>query len=769
MIPGNQSARIDALLNAARADILSGRFENLYDKKGSDRLVAEYDWREPVIDEMIENEGDVYDTRIALAWAASWVQSEPSIGRYELMVGDQRPHRVFSTIYNQGVVLDRRFASLLKDHGCAEYHTQLAAKIRYAEENDITSADTQIERECRRVGLETRNAIYLGNGNQAHMVVDFAKLLRAGVTGIRDEIEHSAKSFPEGSAERSFLNGLLIINRGFEQFIQRYAERAEQLVEDENDPARKAELKNIARICRNVSLKPPETFREALQLFWFAFLWDEVDNPGRMDYYLRPFYEADKAKGLLDADKAREMLSEIWIKFGKTNTAHLCAGGTDENGEDITNDLTYLLIDCEERFQFGAPMFTVRMHPRSPKRLWDRVIAVNAKGSGKPALFNDEAILKTFEHYEVPLPDARNYAFGGCSEVLVCGKSNTGAADGEISVAKCLELALFDGVDPAEGRQIGPKTGQAVSFTTYEDLWEAYKHQVEWAADACCKVSAMSNAIKAKKRTKMFKSMLVDFCIARGRSADEGGAQYGYGSINIMGSVIVADSLAAVRKLVFEEQRVTMGELTEALQADFAGYADLHRHLLSTPKFGNDNAWVDEIARKVTEHIFEYLRRIPSPRGGYFTGGIIPYVQSLKYGRQLGATPDGRRRGEPLEDSACPRAGTDMKGPTASLNSSACLRQDLALMGVVRNMKFTPAFFNREANRDKLKALVQTYFEKGGQQIQLNVIGNEVLREAQIEPDKHRNLLVRVGGYSDYFVKVPPGLQDQIIQRNSMV
>ena len=763
------SARLDALLNEARADILGGRFESLYDRKGTERLIAEYDWREPVIDELMRNEGEVYDTRIARAWSASWVQSEPTIGRHELIVGVQRPHRAFATIYNQGVVLDRRFVSLLEGGGSPAYRAQLAEKIRYAEEHDITSADEQIERECRRVGIEARNAVYLGNGNQAHMVIDFGKLLQTGVAGIREEIEHSAVRFPEGSAERSFLQMLLIMNRGFERFIARYAECATRLAETEGDPRRREELDDIARICRRVSLAPPETFREALQLFWFSFLWDEVDNPGRMDYYLKSHYETDKQRGLLGPDGARELLSEVWIKFGITNTAHLCAGGTDESGEDITNDLTYLLIDCEERFRFGAPMFTVRMHPHSPEQLWDRIIEVNAKGSGKPAAFNDEAILKAFSYHDVPVTDARNYGFGGCSEVLVCGKSNTGAADGEISVAKCLELALFDGVDPADGIQIGPETGNAVLFDTYDELWDAYREQVEWAADTCCTVSTISNAIKAQKRTKAFKSMLVDSCIARGRSADEGGAQYGYGSINIMGSVVVADSLAAIRSLVYEKRSVPMAELIEALRADFLGHEELRRRLLAAPKFGNDDPYADTIARQVTEHVFRYLRTIPSPRRGYFAGGIIPYVQSLTYGRRLGATPDGRRKGEPLEDSACPRAGMDMKGPTASLSSSACIPQDLALMGVARNIKFTPEFFSHKENRDKMKALIRTYFRKGGQQVQLNVIDNEVLRQAKAEPEKHRNLLVRVGGYSDYFIKVPPGLQDQIMQRNSML
>ncbi len=763
------SARLEAFLEESRADILGGRFESLYDRKDNQRLISEYDWREPVIDELISSEGEDYDTRIARAWAASWTEGEPLIGKHELIVGVQRPHRAFSTIYNQGVVLDRRFVSLLEVEGYHAYCAELAAKIRYAQEHDIISADEQIERECRKAGLEARNGVYLGNGNQAHMVIDFGGLLREGVGGIRKEIERAATRFERGSDEVDFLDMLRIMNQGLEHFIAGYADCADRLAQDESDPCRRDELADIARVCRRVSLEPPETFREALQLFWFAFLWDEVDNPGRMDYFLRGFYEADTQRGLLDRDGARELLSEVWIKFGITNTAHLCAGGTDEQGDDVTNDLSYLLIDCEQKYRFGAPMFTVRMHPGAPEELWDRVIEANAAGSGKPAVFNDEAILRAFSYHGVPLADARNYAFGGCSEVLVCGKSNTGAADGEISIAKCLELALFDGADPVDGRQIGPKTGNAVDFDTYDKLWSAYRKQVEWAADTCCAISTMSNAIKAQKRTKAFKSMLVDACIASGKSADEGGARYGYGSINIMGSAVVADSLAAMRRLVYEKQSVSMAEVIEALRADFVGHAKLREKLLAAPKFGNDDPYVDQIAGGVTEHVFSYLRAKPSPRGGWFAGGIIPYIQSLTYGKQLGATPDGRRRGEPLEDSACPRAGLDLKGPTASLSSSACIPQDLALMGVARNLKFTPDFFKNKRNRDKIKALIRTYFNKGGQQVQINVIDNEVLKQAKIEPLKHRNLLVRVGGYSDYFIKVPPGLQDQIIQRNSML
>jgi formate C-acetyltransferase len=555
------------------------------------------------------------------------------------------------------------------------------------------------------------------------------------------------------------------------------------------DPARRAELEAIAAICRHVPENTPRTFREALQCYWFVHLgvitelntWDSY-NPGRLDQHLRPFYEREAAAKTLTEEDARELLGCFWVKFNNqpappkvgvteeqsgtyTDFALINIGGLNADGSDAVNDVSYLMLDVVREMQLIQPSACIQLSKRNPDRFLKRALEVVRTGLGQPSIFNTDVIIKEMLHDGKSYADGRAGGPSGCVTISAFGKESC-TLTGYCNWPKVLELALHDGVDPRTGKRVGPPTGDPRAFTSFDQVLEAYRTQLRHFVDV--KIAG-NNTIERLYATTMpspYMSLLVDDCIARGRDYHDGGPRYNATYIQGVGIGSVTDALSAVRRHVFEQKTVSMEDLLAATDADFEGAEALRQALLEeTPKYGNDDDTADAIAEDVFEAYYEAVNGRPNTKGGRYRVNLLPTTVHIYFGHVTGATPDGRRAGEPLSDGISPAQGADRYGPTAVARSAA--RIDHARTGgTLLNMKFTPAVLEG-SGLDRLADLVRSYFRMDGHHIQFNVVDADTLREAQAHPEKHRDLIVRVAGYSDYFVDLGRDLQDEIIARTA--
>lgn len=723
-----------------------------------------YDWQEPGAEAWWNTEGQHRYLRVAAVEAATWRASAPQIDDLHLILGEPRPLRVVRTFYTGGLEVDAGLAG----HLCslAECSPEYAEYLqRIVNEIGPETFPSYFSRELSRRGLASHTALYWGAQYQGHMVLDWHRLMRDGLGGLHDFATHWAENHPRADG-RILARAALTTLEGLQDYIRAYARAAAQAAEDGRfSAARRAELRTAAAICGRIATDPPTTFREALQLFWFVFLYDGADNPGRFDQYMWPFLRDDLAAGRLTCTQARELLEDLWVRFNEVRGWNMALGGQTSDGQDATNELSYLCLEVTERLRLPAPNVSVRVFSGSPERLWRRAIEVIGRGTGMPAIYNDDVIVPALQGMGVRLEDAREYAFGGCTEIQIPGKSNLGGEDGDLNLAKCLELALNNGIDMLTGVRMGPATGDPATFSTFGDLWRAYERQVVAATAKMVAVSNLGATVRSRLGAKIFRALLTADCLPRGLDPDGGGAIYGNGEIMTLGIAVTADALTAVRRVVFDQRQVTMAELVAALRSNFEGAEHLRQLLLRQPKYGQGNPEADAMAARVANHFWRLLQGFRTRRGGRYGGGVIVLGRNLDFGRQLAATPDGRRAGEPVEDSVGPLAGRATKGPTAALAAAAGLDQTLGPMGILYNLTLSPRCFQDAASREKVAALIKGYFRMGGQQVQITVADAEILRAAQREPEKYADLIVRIGGYSDYFVRCSRELQDDIIRR----
>lgn len=723
-----------------------------------------YDWQEPGAEAWWATERQHRYLRVAAVEAATWRASAPQVDDLHLILGEPRPLRVVRTFYTVGLEVDAGLAH----HLCtlAECSPQYAGYLRrIVEEIGPHTFASHFPRELSRRGLISHTALYWGAQYQGHMVLDWYRLMREGLGGLNDFATRWAENQPSERG-RILARATLTALEGLQDYVRAYARAAAQAAQsDQFCQERRAELSQAAAICQRIATKPPATFREALQLFWFVFLYDGADNPGRFDQYMWPFLRDDLALGRLTIDQARELLEDLWVRFNEVRGWNMALGGQTSDGRDATNDLTYLCLEVTERLRLPAPNVSVRVFSGSPEKLWQRAVEVIGRGTGMPAIYNDEVIVPALQRMGIRLEDARDYAFGGCTEIQIPGKSNLGGEDGNLNLAKCLELALNDGVDMLTGARMGPATGDPPTFSTFGELWRAYERQVVAATAKMIAVSNLGSTVRSRLGAKIFRALLTADCLPRGLDPDGGGAVYGNGEIMTLGIAVTADALTAVRRVVFEERRVSMAELVTALRRNFEGAEHLRQLLLRQPKYGQGNPEADAMAARVANHFWELLQRFHTRRGGRYGGGVIVLGRNLDFGRQLAATPDGRRAREPVEDSVGPLAGRATKGPTAALAAAANLDQTLGPMGILCNLTLSPRCFRDAASREKVAALIKGYFGMGGQQVQITVADAEILRAAQRAPENYADLIVRIGGYSDYFVRCSRELQEDIIRR----
>ena len=573
-------------------------------------------------------------------------------------------------------------------------------------------------------------------------------------------------------------------------FARRHARELTRLAGETADPERSEELRQMAAICRKVPAHKPETFWEALQYYWFVHVgvitelnpWDAF-NPGRLDQHLYPFYRKEIDSGALTEDRARELLQAFWIKFNnhpappkvgvtakESNTyvdfALINTGGLTAEGADAVNDLSYLILDVVEEMRLLQPSAMVQISKKNPDRFLKRALHIIKTGFGQPSIFNADAIVQELVRQGKSIADARCGGASGCVESGAFGRECY-ILTGYFNLPKILELTLNNGVDPLTGRQIGPATGDAAEFATYEDLFEAFKHQLKHFLDIKIMGNNIIERLNAREMPVPFLSLLIEDCIANGTDYNAGGARYNTSYIQGVGLGTVTDSLSSLKHNVFERRLLTMDAMGQLLTGNFEDAEPLRRRLAEeTPRYGNDDDRADDIMRSVFEAYYGAVDGRPNTKGGVYRINLLPTTVHVYFGSKMGATPDGRKAGAPLSEGISPVQGADRRGPTAVLKSAGKI-DHLRTGGTLLNQKFLPHILQDDTGIDRLSQLVRTYFRMDGHHIQFNVVDAETLRKAQQTPQDYRDLIVRVAGYSDYFVDLTPELQEEIIRRTA--
>jgi formate C-acetyltransferase len=615
-----------------------------------------------------------------------------------------------------------------------------------------------------------------------HVIVDYEKALKRGFRSIiaeaQDLLDQTAENDLEG---RAFLEGVVLAAEGIIVWAARYADLADAEASAETDRARQRELRRIAEICRRVPAEPARGFYEALQSFWLVHLAMHIEqygwsiSAGRFDQYMYPFYRQDIASGALTREEAWELLLNLWVKFMEnvgttlraTTFQNLTLGGQDEHGHDQSNELSWLCLDAMVAMRFNQPALSVRWHPGINPQFWDRVHQAVAEGLGMPALFNDEVIIPALVVHGVSREDAVGYGIVGCVEASVPGKEQGVTAGGHINVAKALELALNDGRSMVTGRQIGLSTDDPEAFGAFGDLWRAYVTQVEYLAGLNILATHIAGEQQKRSGHCPLMSSLLDDCLVKRRDLVFGGTRYNLPGIAIYGPSNVYDGLMAVRHWVCEEKRLTWAELHRALLDDFEGHEAVRQMLANGgPRFGNGVEQVDELANCVNAVHARYCWNQVDSRNGRYTCGVWPVNGHVNAGHWTAATPDGRHSGAPLVDGVGACQGADRNGPTALLTSVARLNNvDHWPAGNTCNVKFSWSSVHAGDGVDRLRDLTTTFMQLGGQELQINVVDAATLRAAKADPEPYRDLIVRVAGYSAYFVELGSDVQDEIISR----
>lgn len=726
------------------------------------------------------------------------------ISEGELIVGERGPAPKATPTYPEITAHSLEDLDVLHSRAKTSFYVDAETKKLYKQEIiPFWKGQTMRERIFSSMSEEWKDSYEAGVFTEfmeqrapGHTVLD-DKIYRTGFLDIIQRIQERIASLDslndkEALKKREELQAMAICARALITYAERYAEEARQLSKRERNPNRKEELERIAEVCSRVPAHAPRDFWEALQYYWFVHLgviielntWDSF-NPGRLDQHLYPFYRKDIEKGTLTVQEARELLQAFWIKFNNqpappkvgvtaeesgtyTDFALINIGGVKPDGSDGVNDLSYLILDVVEEMRILQPSSMVQVSKKSPHNFLKRALEIVRTGFGQPSIFNTDAIVKELVRQGKSVEDARNGGASGCVESGAFGKENY-TLTGYFNLTKVFEIALNRGVDPRTGKQIGLATQDAESFSSFEELFEAYKRQIRHFADIKIKGNNIIERLYAEHLPTPFLSLLIDDCIDRGKDYHDGGARYNTSYIQGVGIGTMTDILASVKFNVFDHKHVTMKNLLQALRNNFEGFELLRQRFLNkTPKYGNDNDCADSLMTAIFEAYFEAVDGRPNTRGGHHRINLLPTTVHIYFGKVTGATPDGRKAGEPISEGVSPVQGADRNGPTAVIKSVAKM-DHVRTGGTLLNQKYTPHLLADEDGLDKLASLIRVYFRLDGHHIQFNVVSARTLRDAQRHPEKYRDLIVRVAGYSDYFVDISADLQNEIIHRTEQM
>lgn len=718
----------------------------------------------------------------------------------ELIVGERGPAPKATPTYPEVNVHSIKDLEILHDREKVHFQSDEGTRSAFREEIiPYWKGKTNRDRMMRLLPPEWHDAYEAGLFTEfmeqrapGHTVLG-DKIYRKGLKDIVIDIQTALGGLdffndPLALDKQEELKAMQIAAEALISFAGRYAEKLDELATSETDPLRKKELVEMAAICRWVPAHAPRTFHEALQYYWFVHLgvvielnpWDSF-NPGRLDQHLFPFYQRELHTGKLTKERAVELLQAFWIKFNNhpappkvgvtaqesntyTDFSLINLGGVKVDGSDAVNDLTYIILDVIEEMRLLQPSSMVQVSKKNPDRFLHRAIRIVKTGFGQPSVFNTDAIIQELVRQGKSIEDARMGGASGCVESGAFGKECY-ILTGYFNIPKVLEITLNNGIDPLTGKQIGLITGEPLGFSGFEDLLKAFAKQLNHFINIKIKGSNIIERLFASYLPVPFLSLFIDDCIANGKDYNAGGARYNTSYIQGVGLGSITDGLAALRYHVYDKKTISMHGMLEALQKNFESYEDfLYALVFNTPKYGNDDDYADELLVRVFELYYHAVDGRPTPRGGTYRINLLPTTCHVYFGSKIKAMPDGRKAYEPLSEGVSPVQGADKNGPTSVIKSVAKI-DHIRTGGTLLNQKFTPSFFKDDESIVRLSQLVRSYFRLDGHHIQFNVVSAEILRDAQQHPEKYRDLIVRVAGYSDYFNDLSEDLQNEIIRR----
>ncbi len=625
-----------------------------------------------------------------------------------------------------------------------------------------------------------------------HTTLDDA-IYKKGMLDFKQEIAQSISSLDylkdsKASDKAETLKAMEIACDAAIVFAERYADLAEKLALTEEDEVRKEELLNIARVCRRVPAHAPRNFWEALQMYWFVHLgtitelngWDAM-SPGHLDQHLTPFYEKGIADGTLDREKTKELVSCFWIKFNNhpappkvgvtakesgtyNDFTNINLGGVKRDGTDGVSEVSYIILEVLDELHLLQPQSNVQISEKTPIRLLKAACRVIRKGYGYPSVFNSDEVIMEQLRTGKTVEDAREGGCSGCIETGAFGKEAY-ILTGYLNVPKILELALYNGVDPMSGQNVGLVSGDPKGFESFDDLYDAFVRQLNMIVNLKIRVNNYIERMFASHAPAPFLSVVIGDCIAKGKDYYNGGPRYNTNYIQCCGIGTITDSLSAIKTHVFDQRAITMEQLLNAASCNFKGHEALRLRLQNkTPFFGNDDDRADHLMQRVYASLFDAIDGKPNTKDGLYHLNMLSTTCHIYFGKMLGATPNGRMAGKPISDGTSPSHGADRNGPTAVIKSLGKMDQ-IKSGGTLLNQRFLPDVLATEEDISKLVHLIRTYFRLNGHHIQFNIVDTRTLKKAQASPDDYRDLLVRVAGYSDYFVDLDEYHQQEIIER----
>lgn len=776
--------------------IMTDRIGILKDKMLSEPRYASIEQARIITDTYKANEGKPRIIQRALALKAALEKMEINVEPDELIVGNRTAGVRYGVVFPESgsTWVDREFESLpirpqdrfqVKEEDITYFREVIkpywkgksledVLKARYGKEIDLIAKVVKINQKDHA---------------QGHICPNCREWLHKGPAGIKRTADERRKI--AGGKQKEFFESISLVMAGTQRFMRRYHNLLLEMAQAEEDLKKRADMEEVGRICKKISEQPPETFHEAVQSLWFLFVILHMESnassfsPGRLDEILWEYYEKDRKEGRLDEQGALEIIECLWLKFNEivymrnANSAkffagfpigfNIAVGGQDSGGNDFVNDLSFLLLKAQEHLGLPQPNLSVRLHEHTGDELLKQAVKVVSKGSGMPQFFNDKAVIPSMNELGIEEKDARDYAIVGCVELTTQG-NNLGWSDAAMfNLNKVLELTLTGGKCLLTGQKLAPDYGDLTTYKTFKELETVFRRYLDEYMDQMVKACEEVEKAHIDLLPSPFLSSVMDECMKKGRDVTAGGAYYNFSGIQMIQVANLADSMAALKQLVFDEQKVDAGELLEALKNDFEGKEVLRTMLLNkVPKYGNDVDWVDEMGVKWAEYFKKRLSQYTNYRRGKYHTGMYTVSAHVPMGENVGATPDGRHAGQPLADGGMsPVYGRDIAGPTAVLKSVSKLDKSLTTNGGLLNMKFLPEFFQTEQGIDKFALFLRTFVDLEIPHIQFNVVSKEDLIAAKKNPEQYSTLTVRVAGYTAYFTELADELQNEIIARTS--
>lgn len=771
---------------------MTRRISKLKEKMLSEPRYASIEQARIITEAYKENENEPRIIQRALALKAALEQLEIGVEPEELIVGNRTAGVRYGVVFPESGTtwVDKEFESLptrpqdkfqVREEDISYFRNVIKPYWEGKSLEDILRKryGEEIDKIAKVVKINQKDHA------QGHICPNCAEWLQKGPTGLRHEADEK-KVIAKGQ-EREFYESVSIVMEGTQTFMRRYSDLLLHKATEESNL--NYNMLKVAENCKKLSEQPPETFHEAIQSIWFLFVILHMESnassfsPGRMDQFLWSFYEHDKNAGIINEASALEMIECLWLKFNEIvymRNAHsakffagfpigfnIAIGGQDGDGNDFCNDLSFLFLKAQEHLGLPQPNLSVRLHEKTSETLLKQAIRVVAKGSGMPQFFNDKAVIPAMEELGIKEKDARDYAIVGCVELTTQG-NNLGWSDSAMfNLNKVLELTLNGGKCLLTGEQLVENHGDLTTYRTFEELEDVFKRYLDEYMEAMIAACEQVEEAHMDLLPTPFLSAVIDDCMEKGMDVTAGGAYYNLSGIQMIQVANLADSMAALKGLVFEEQKVGKEELLKALQNNFEGNEVLRAKLLNkAPKYGNDIDWVDELGVKWSRYFKERLSGYTNFRGGKYHTGMYTVSAHVPMGENVGASPDGRQAKQPLADGGMsPMYGRDIAGPTAVLKSVSKLDKNLTTNGGLLNMKFLPEFFKTETGIAKFAKFLRAFVDLEIPHIQFNVVRKEDLIAAKAQPEQYRSLTIRVAGYTAYFIELADELQNEIIER----